>query len=56
MQQDGENFPETRVVVDATTIYEVDLECYRCLSDKERALYFDEIEQLKMGREPQKTR
>ena len=31
---------DTKVVVDDTTIYEVDLTCYRCLSEQERQKYF----------------
>lgn len=30
----------TKVVVDDTTIYEVDLNCYHCLSEQERHKYF----------------
>lgn len=30
----------TRVVVDDTTIYEIDLSCYRCLSEEDRRRYF----------------
>lgn len=33
--------PDTRVVVDDTTIYEIDLTCYRCLSEREQGEYFD---------------
>ena len=31
---------DTRIVVDDTTIYEVDLNCYHCLSEQERQKYF----------------
>jgi hypothetical protein len=44
MKQYGSHDPETRVVVDDTTIYEVDMECYYCLTDRERELYYDGIE------------
>ena len=30
----------TKVVVDDTTIYEVDLNCFHCLSEQERQKYF----------------
>lgn len=36
--------PQTRVVVDDTTIYEVDMECYYCLTDRERELYYGGLE------------
>ncbi len=44
MKQYGKRDPETRVVVDDTTIYEVDMECYYCLTDRERELYYDGLE------------
>lgn len=31
---------DTKVVVDDTTIYEIDLNCYDCLSEQERRTYF----------------
>lgn len=31
---------DTKVVVDDTTIYEIDLNCYHCLSEQERQAYF----------------
>lgn len=31
---------DTKVVVDDTTIYEIDLNCYDCLSEQERQEYF----------------
>ena len=31
---------DTRIVVDDKTIYEVDLNCYHCLSEQERQKYF----------------
>lgn len=43
MQNDNGCDPDTRVVVDDTTIYEIDMVCYRCLSDKEKKLYHDDI-------------
>ncbi len=33
----------TKVVVDDTTIYEVDMNCYHCLSEQERHKYFPYI-------------
>lgn len=44
MHQNEKNDPGTKVVVDETTIYEVDMECYYCLTDRERELYFDGLE------------
>lgn len=44
MRQNEKNDPDTKVVVDDTTIYEVDMECYYCLTDRERELYFDGFE------------
>ncbi|MCH5264723.1 MAG: hypothetical protein J1F02_02410 [Lachnospiraceae bacterium] len=32
----------TRLVVEDTTIYEVDMECYQCLSEQEKEEYFGE--------------
>ena len=34
---------DTQIVVDDTTIYEIDSECYRCLSEDDRKKYFGEI-------------
>lgn len=31
---------DTKVVVDDTTIYEIDLTCYHCLTEQERQIYF----------------
>lgn len=31
---------DTKVVVDDTTIYEVDLNCYQCLSEQEKQKFF----------------
>ncbi len=31
---------DTRIVVDDTTIYEVDLNCYHCLSEQEKKKFF----------------
>ena len=44
MKQYGKRDPETRVVVDDTTIYEVDMDCYYCLTDRERELYYGGLE------------
>lgn len=44
MEQYGKRDPKTRVVVDDTTIYEVDMECYYCLTDRERKLYYGGLE------------
>ena len=55
MKQYGSHDPETRVVVDDTTIYEVDMECYYCLTDRERELYYDGIEPGGAEHPPQKN-
>lgn len=34
---------DTKVVVDDTTIYEIDLNCYDCLSEQERRKYFPQV-------------
>lgn len=34
---------DTKVVVDDTTIYEIDLNCYHCLSEQERRKYFPQV-------------
>lgn len=44
MQQYEKGDTDTKVVVDETTIYEVDMECYSCLTDREKELYFDGLE------------
>lgn len=53
MRQSEKNDPGTKVVVDDTTIYEVDMECYRCLTDRERELYFDGLEPGERKRTPE---
>ena len=40
---------DTKVVVDDTTIYEIDLNCYHCLSEQERQKYFPQT--WNMGRD-----
>lgn len=34
---------DTKVVIDDTTIYEIDLNCYHCLSEQERRKYFPQV-------------
>lgn len=36
---------DTKVIIDDTTIYEVDLNCYHCLSEQERKKYFPQSSQ-----------
>lgn len=36
---------DTKVIIDDTTIYEVDLNCYHCLSEQERRKYFPQAPQ-----------
>lgn len=31
---------DTRLVIDDTTIYEIDMNCYQCLSEREKEKYF----------------
>lgn len=45
---------KSRVIVDDTTIYEVDMECFHCLSEDERWQYYgdtlsQELEEQKEG-------
>ncbi|MCH5252853.1 MAG: hypothetical protein J1F22_07750 [Lachnospiraceae bacterium] len=40
MEEKERRDSSTRLVVDETTIYEVDMDCYRCLSEREREEYF----------------
>lgn len=47
MRQYEKNNPDTKVIVDDTTIYEVDMECYSCLTDREKELYFGMTEDKK---------
>ncbi len=39
---------DTRVIVDDTTIYEIDLSCYHCLSEWEKQQYFKSEERRKI--------
>ena len=39
----GHYDPDTRIVTDDTTIYEIDPECYQCLSEAEKKKYFGDI-------------
>lgn len=32
------------LVIDDTSIYEIDMDCFRCLSEEEKEAYFDERE------------
>ena len=32
---------KTKLIVDDTTIYEIDIECFSCLSNEERSRYYD---------------
>lgn len=32
---------KTKLIVDDTTIYEIDMECFSCLSNEERSRYYD---------------
>lgn len=41
----------TRVIVDDTTIYEIDLSCYHCLPESEKQKYFKTEERRKIERE-----
>lgn len=41
----------TRVIVDDTTIYEIDLSCYHCLSESQKQKYFKSEERRKIERE-----
>lgn len=34
---------KTKLIVDDTTIYEVDLECFECLSEEERWRYYGNV-------------
>lgn len=36
---------DTKVIIDETTIYEVDLNCYHCLSEQDRRKYFSQASQ-----------
>ncbi|MBO5488105.1 MAG: hypothetical protein J5988_14480 [Eubacterium sp.] len=38
----------TRVIVDETTIYEIDLACYRCLPEWQKQRYFNREERRKI--------
>ena len=38
----------TRVIVDETTIYEIDIACYRCLSERQKQRYFNREERQKI--------
>ena len=39
---------KSRLIVEDTTIYEVDLECFRCLSEEERWRYYGDTLQKEM--------
>lgn len=38
---------KTRLVIDDTTIYEVDMECYQCLSERDKEKYFGTEENIR---------
>ncbi len=38
--------PGGYLVVDNTSVYEVDLECYQCLAKEEKDKFFDEQERM----------
>lgn len=47
---------DTKVIIDDTTIYEVDMNCYHCLSEQERRKYFPQATQRYGDRVPSKQR
>lgn len=47
---------DTKVIIDDTTIYEVDLNCYHCLSEQERRKYFPQTSQRVEDSAPSKQK
>lgn len=40
MEKEEQCDSNTRLVIDDTTIYEIDIECYQCLSEEDKEKYF----------------
>lgn len=45
----------TRLVIDDTTIYEIDMECYQCLSERDKEKYFGTEDKVR-GKEAAENR
>lgn len=45
------NSEQTRLVIDDTTIYEIDMECYQCLSEQDKEKYFGTEDSVKNERD-----